>query len=159
MPKRVVELTPIPVSGHGFPVVTSYQVVGEQLYAFPEPDLGIIVIFNQSGAQAEVSANVAGTSIPSGMEYNSEIQFALHLRFLCRRRMALRLPTVVHDLIAVLDPAKLTSGKERRIYYNSCFILSALAIDGQPIAAHQAERLRWVHHGGYHSGSSAVPTH
>jgi len=43
-PKRLAELKPVPIPGHGFPYVVHYQIVGEKLYA---TDLaGTVVVFN-----------------------------------------------------------------------------------------------------------------
>ena len=43
-PKPLTEITPIPISGRGFPFVNNYQVLGDKLYAI---DLnGAVVVFN-----------------------------------------------------------------------------------------------------------------
>ncbi len=43
-PKRLTELKPVPIPGHGLPYIVNYQIVGEKLYA---TDLaGIVVVFN-----------------------------------------------------------------------------------------------------------------
>jgi hypothetical protein len=43
-PKRMAELVPVPIPGHGFPYIANYQMVGTKLYT---TDLaGIVVVFN-----------------------------------------------------------------------------------------------------------------
>ena len=108
MPNRLVELVPVPVPGHGFPVVTNYQVVGDRLYAF-DPN-GIIVIFRfqpQTGDFRKLGWYIC----PINTYLSSATQFAPNFGFSPDGRW-LYASDPVNDLIAVLDPAKLAGGKD-----------------------------------------------
>lgn len=105
-PKRVVELVPAPVPGHGLPAVTGYQVVGDKLYAF-DPT-GVIVVFNFNRSTGDFRQR-GWYFYPIGDEYNSVIQFAPNFAFSADGAW-LYVADGLNDLIAVLDPAKLVSG-------------------------------------------------
>ncbi len=139
MPKRVVELVPIPVPGHGFPAVTSYQVVGDKLYAF-DPT-GIIVVFNFNRATGDFR-ELGWYIYPIGDEYNSVIQFAPNFAFSADGAW-LYVADGVNDLIAVLDPAKLPSGKDALVTtIRSPYYPYALAVSPVPPPSRQATLAR-----------------
>ncbi len=109
VPRRIAELTPTPVPGHGFPVVTNYQVVGAQLYAF-DPS-GIIVVFNFNRNTGDFRERGWYVYPAINTYLNSATQFAPNFAFSPDGQW-LYVADPINDLIAVLDPAKLIGGTD-----------------------------------------------
>ncbi len=108
VPKRIAELVPVPVPGHGFPAVTNYQVVGDRLYAF-DPT-GIIVVFNFDRSTGDLRQR-GWYLYPIASEYNSVTQSAPNFAFSSDGAW-LYAADSVNDQVTVLDPAKVSSGKD-----------------------------------------------
>ena len=96
-PKPVFEITPIPIPGHGFPNISNYQVVGDQLYAFDSS--GIVVVFNFRRETGDFRER--GWSI---LPIRSSFAFSADGAWLF-------VTDPNNDLVAVLDAGKLTTGK------------------------------------------------
>ena len=109
VPKRLAELIPVAIPGYGFPLVTSYQVVGNQLYGF-DPR-GVITVFNFNRLTGDFRER--GWYIYPGINtyLNSATQYAPNFAFSPDGQW-LYVADPVNDLIAVLDPTKLISGKD-----------------------------------------------
>ncbi len=106
MPKRRTELVPVAVPGHGFPVVTNYQVAGNTLYAF-DPT-GIIVVFNFRRDTGDFRQR--GWSLyPIYSSINSETSFAGNFG-LSPDGAWLYVADPSNDMIAVLNAGKVAAG-------------------------------------------------
>jgi len=102
-PKKLVQLTPIPIPGYGPPNIVSSRVAGNRLYAFDSR--GIIVIFNFDRNLGDLRER--GWYIVPNFTYGFKFNFEFS-----PDGQWLYVADPLNDLIAVLDPAKLISGKD-----------------------------------------------
>ena len=120
-PKRVSEITPIPIPRRGFPYVSNYQVVGDHLYALDSS--GVVVVFNFRRDIGDFRER--GWSIIPNVNFANNFAFSPDGAWLY-------VTDSVNDLVAVLDTSKLTTGKNvlvtnvRAPYY-------PIAIDVSPV--------------------------
>ena len=104
-PKRVTDLTPIPVPGRGFPYVFNYQVVEGQLYAIDSS--GIAVVFNFDSQKGDFRER--GYSIFQGSNaYYGGLAFSPDGLYMYGT-------DYLHDQVSVFDTSKLAVGKSSLI--------------------------------------------
>jgi hypothetical protein len=98
-PKSFLELTPVPISGRGAPLVNNYEVVGNKLYGI---DLtGAVVVFNFDRSKGDFRER--GWVASSSMENYSAFGFSAD-------GLYLYIADYFGDLVLVADTSKLASG-------------------------------------------------
>lgn len=102
-PKPIAQLSPAPISGYPKPNIQNYYVVGDQLYAFDAS--GVIYIFNFRKANADY--RLRGWYIYPNLLHGFDFNVAFS-----PDGAWLYVADPVNDLISVLDPTKLLSGKD-----------------------------------------------
>jgi hypothetical protein len=100
-PKRLIEITPIPISGRGFPYITAYRVAGEQLYAF-DPT-GLVMVYNFRPSAGDFRER--GYAIVPNLTFQSNFGFSVDGAYLY-------VADAENEQVVVLDTAKLKTGKD-----------------------------------------------
>ena len=99
-PKPVIELTPIPVPGRGFPYVANYQVVGDKLYTMDSS--GVIVVFNFNTSTGDFRERGYYVLDPLSVIWGFTFSFD---------GAYLYLADGVNDQLLVMDTSKLVAGQ------------------------------------------------
>jgi hypothetical protein len=158
-PKHLAELVPVPVPGHGSPVVTNYQVVGTTLYAF-DPT-GVIVVFNFRRDTGDFRQR--GWSVyPINSSINSETKFAANFGVSADGAF-LYVADPNNDMIAVLDASKVSVSANsvvtaiRAPYYPYRLAVSPVPPPSNAILHHAPQARRDAHSSGAVSQRTSVP--
>ena len=145
-PRAMLELTPIPVGGRGFPYVANYQVVGDQLYAIDSS--GIVVVFNFNRSTGDFRERgyyvLDPASVISGFTFSADGAY-------------LYLSNNLSDQISVMDTSKLVTGKGALVTtLRAPYAPEAMAVSPVPPPSRQATL---AHRGNSNGGRAPIAIH
>ena len=136
-PKPLTEITPLPISGLGFPFMNNYQVIGSKLYAI---DLnGAIVVFNFDRSKGDFRERGYAFGGPNKNSGYSNYAFSADGAYIY-------VVDYFQDLVLVVDVSKVTGGQDPRItnirspYAPYVIDVSPVAPPAKPVQQRQTKR-------------------